>query len=190
MNKTIAHCESKQIKITDAMRGPYLDSRFDDLTTVVLTEPPFGAGSDCISNSGTMGVVILMFILFSLAVQMSEGLCFGIVPFVSRPALGVVSGMVGAGGNAGSLVTNAAFFINGRSDTGFINMGILILCATLLMFLVYFPEHGGMVVRKGSLKYDPQLIKPPAGYRGADQMDYAQAMAAAEMQSATAGDKA
>jgi nitrate/nitrite transporter NarK len=46
--------------------------------------------------------------------QMAEGLCFGIVPSVSRPALGVVSGMVGAGGNAGSLITNAAFFINGR----------------------------------------------------------------------------
>ena len=44
------------------------------------------------------------------AANVFEGLTFGVVPVISRPALGVVSGMVGAGGNAGALVTNAAFF--------------------------------------------------------------------------------
>jgi len=185
ITETIEHCESSQVKITDDMRQ-YLDPRFDGETVVVVTEPPWGAGADCISNSGTMGVVILLFILFSLAVQMAEGLCFGIVPSVSRPALGVVSGMVGAGGNAGSLVTNAAFFITGRSDRGFINMGILIIVITMLMFGVYFPDHGGMIVSKGGLgSYDPQLIKPPEGYRGADSMDYKKAAAVAAGQ----GDK-
>jgi NNP family nitrate/nitrite transporter-like MFS transporter len=32
------------------------------------------------------------------------------VPFVSRRAYGIVAGMVGAGGNAGSAVTQALFF--------------------------------------------------------------------------------
>ena len=141
-NRTIGHCETVQFKIKDNMRGPWLDMRFDGMRTVVLSEPPIGNGIHCVSNSGTMGTVICLFILFSLAVQMSEGLCYGIVPSVSRPALGVVSGMVGAGGNAGSLLTNAAFFLRGRSDRGFINMGLMILGVTLLMFAVYFPEHG------------------------------------------------
>ena len=52
----------------------------------------------------------------------------------------------------------------------------MIIVVTGLMFGVYFPEHGGMIVPKGALRgYDPQIIKPPAGYRGADSMDFANA---------------
>ena len=76
---------------------------------------------------------------------MAEGLTYGVVPFVSRPALGVVSGMVGAGGNAGSMITLAAFFRGtGRDDVGLINMGITILAVTMLLVFVHFPEHGSM----------------------------------------------
>merc|ERR1711998_385884 len=118
-----------------------------------------------------MGVLV---VFFSLCVQMAEGLHYGIVPYVSRPALGVVSGMVGAGGNTGSVVSISLFF-NGsmRTDQGIINMGIMIIVLTALIAFVYFPEHGSMLLPKGGCgKYDPQLIKPPADYRGSDSMDY------------------
>ena len=52
----------------------------------------------------------LSVIVVPAAVQSAEGACFGIVPFVSRRAYGIVAGMVGAGGNAGSAVTQALFF--------------------------------------------------------------------------------
>ena len=107
-------------------------------------------------------------------VQMSEGLHFGVVPYVSRPALGVVSGMVGAGGNLGAVF--GSFLIVAPTyptDEGFINLGIVIMSVSLLMFLVYFPDKGGMLVKAGGLgSYDPQIIKPPADYRGSDSMDY------------------
>jgi len=176
---TVELCGVEQIKITDVMRSDVdaIHSDLEDLKVLTIMSDPLGAGADCISHSGTLGTSILVFILFSLAVQMAEGLCYGIVPSVSKPALGVVSGMVGAGGNAGSLLTNAAFFLGGaRKDQAFINMGIMIIVVTGLMFGVYFPEHGGMIVPKGALKsYDPQIIKPPTGYRGADSMDFANA---------------
>ena len=36
-----------------------------------------------------------------------------------------------------------------------------------------FPDKGGMLVKAGGLgSYDPQIIKPPADMRGADQMNY------------------
>lgn len=35
---------------------------------------------------------------------------FGVVPFVSRRSYGVVSGVVGAGGNVGAIVTQVIFF--------------------------------------------------------------------------------
>merc|ERR1711998_298938 len=104
----------------------------------------------CISNQGASGQVVLFMILFSLCVQAAEGLHYGIVPYVSRPALGIVSGMVGAGGN----------------------MGIMVIAVTATMFFVYFPDMGGMLFPAGGLgSYDPQLIKPPDDYRGADSMD-------------------
>ena len=34
------------------------------------------------------------------------------------------------------------------------------------------PEHGGNVPAQ---LYDPQFIKPPAGYKGADEMNFAAA---------------
>ena len=59
------------------------------------------------------------------------------------------------------------------TDEGFINLGIVIMSVSLLMFLVYFPDKGGMLVKAGGLgSYDPQIIKPPAEMRGADQMNY------------------
>merc|ERR1711988_1916818 len=92
----------------------------------------------------------------------------------SRPALGIVSGMVGAGGNLGGVIALRAFFFGGiaRADQAFISMGIMVICVTFSMFGIYFPEHGGMLFPAGGLgKYDPQLLKPPADYRGADSMD-------------------
>ena len=95
------------------------------------------------------------------------------MPYISRPALGVVSGMVGAGGNAGSLITNTLFFPPSiRSDLGFVYMGIAILGVTSLLVFVYFPDMGSMLTPAGAIKYDPQIIKPPKGYRGADSMEY------------------
>lgn len=49
-------------------------------------------------------------VFFSLLVQSSEGATYGVVPFVSKRSLGVVSGFVGAGGNAGSVIVQALFF--------------------------------------------------------------------------------
>ena len=121
ITERIVPCGALGVELTDAHRAN-LDARFGGLTNVVLSEPPapYGHGDACVSNQGTVVLVVIIMFLFSVSVQMAEGLSFGIVPFVSRPALGVVSGMVGAGGNAGALITNSAFFISNavRTDTG------------------------------------------------------------------------
>ena len=134
---------------------------------------PVDLGDECISNRNVAGVCLFIMIIFSIFVQAAEGLHYGIVPYVSRPALGVVSGMVGAGGSLGSVITLAIFFSGAfRDDSGIVYMGVYILAVTGLLALVYFPEHGSMLFPKGALKnYDPQLIKPPAGYLGADFLD-------------------
>ena len=137
-----------------------------------LTTPLIAGGSDCISNKDMSGTCLAIMILFSVFVQAAEGLHYGVVPYVSRPALGVVSGMVGAGGSLGSVIALAIFFSGAfRVDLGLAYMGIYICSVTLLLFLVYFPDMGGMLFKPGAIKYNPQLIKPPAGYLGADVLN-------------------
>jgi hypothetical protein len=59
-----------------------------------------------------------------------------------------------------------------RKDKGILNMGLTIVIFTCAMVMpVYMPEHGGMFFKAGALgSYDPQIIKAPEGYRGADSV--------------------
>ena len=173
----LAHCHVKEEPLTDELKAQFpADSVFQGLNKVVLMEPPApnGNGTDCICNSGTAPAVVTLLFLFSVCVQAAEGLSFGIVPYISRPALGVVSGMVGAGGNLGAVIGSSLIVApTYPTDEGFINLGIVIMSFSLLMFVVYFPDKGGMLVKAGGLgSYDPQIIKPAADMRGADQMNY------------------
>ena len=104
--------------------------------------------------------------------QMAEGLHFGIVPYISRPALGVVSGMVGAGGNAGALIGGQFIIGNYNTmDAGFIRLGVVIMTVSMIMHGIYFPGEGGILLPK-NLNYDPQLVKEAVGQKGADQLDF------------------
>ena len=109
----LAHCHVKEEPLTDELKAQFpSDSVFQGLNKVVLMEPPapHGNGDNCICNSGTAPAVVTLLFLFSVCVQAAEGLSFGIVPYISRPALGVVSGMVGAGGNGGAVAMLNLFF--------------------------------------------------------------------------------
>merc|ERR1712060_847950 len=133
---------------------------------------------DCIRNNDLVGLVVFIMILFSTTVQMAEGLHFGVVPYVCRPALGIVSGMVGAGGNLGAVITLWTIFKNSaveRTDEGYVILGAVIICTSLLMFGIYFPDMGGMLFKAGQIPYDPQRVKVPEGYRGADVLDHSKA---------------
>merc|ERR1719488_196798 len=126
----------------------------------------------CVRNAGTLGTTMIVMILFSVCVQMAEGLHFGIVPYISRPALGVVSGMVGAGGNAGALISGQ-FIVSPDNplDDGFIKLGAIIMGVSMIMHFIYFPDQGGILLPKG-LGFDPQLVKPAAGQKGADELNF------------------
>merc|ERR1711871_1734048 len=107
--------------------------------TLIMIKDP---AANCVHNQNTLLTTMLCMICFSICVQMAEGLHFGIVPYISRPALGVVSGMVGAGGNFGALMSIRYIIGPKDLDTGFIKLGIYILCLNLLMFGIFFPGEG------------------------------------------------
>ena len=74
-------------------------------------------------------------------------------------------------------------------DAGFIILGAVIMATSVLFFGIYFPEHGGMLFKKGALgSYDPQLYKPDDADRGSDQMDYSAAAPAQKTNRAVEAD--
>ena len=61
------------------------------------------------SQATTLTLAIPLMITFAMFVKMSNGATYAVVPFINRRALGAVSGIVGAGGNAGAVALGFLF---------------------------------------------------------------------------------
>ncbi|KAG2598398.1 probable high-affinity nitrate transporter 2.4 [Panicum virgatum] len=94
------------------------------------------------SLAATMAVMVAC----AAFVQAASGHTFGIVPFVSKRSLGVVSGTTASGGAVGAIVTNRLFFSGSRYtvEEAISLTGAASLVCTLPLALVHFPSHGGM----------------------------------------------
>ncbi|KAL6139580.1 hypothetical protein ACLB2K_057884 [Fragaria x ananassa] len=90
---------------------------------------------------------ILVMCVFSVFVQAAAGLTFGVVPFVSKRSLGVISGITGSGGTMGAVITQLLLFSGSKysKQTGISLMGIMMVVCTLPLSLIYFPQWGGML---------------------------------------------
>ncbi len=75
-------------------------------------------------------------LFFALFLKMSNGATYSVVPFLHRKSLGVVSGIVGAGGNVGAVVAGFLFKAEGltyRDGLGYIGMAVCIIAAAVFM---------------------------------------------------------
>jgi MFS transporter, NNP family, nitrate/nitrite transporter len=61
------------------------------------------------SRMAWLPLAVATMIVFSLLVQMAEGATFAVVPFINKARLGVVAGIVGAGGNMGAVAAGFLF---------------------------------------------------------------------------------
>ncbi len=87
------------------------------------------------ANMSSLYLAIPAMIVFSLFVQMSEGATYSVVPFINRAALGSVTGIVGAGGNAGAVAFGFLFRSESLSTPDALTwIAAFVAAASLLMF--------------------------------------------------------
>lgn len=90
-------------------------------------------------------LALLMVIIFSLFINMAEGTSYGIVPFMQPQNLGVVSGVVGAGGTAGGVICTASFYGPDTHPLTSLKLhAAYIAVAALTCFLLHWPQFGSM----------------------------------------------
>ena len=126
-----------------------LKGRVKFLMLILIIE---GALLAIFSQITVFAVAFFVLILFSLSVQMAEGATFTVVPFINKKAVGSVSGIVGAGGNAGAVLT--AMLIRSNTPEGavaaeeaaaisqsFLMLGLIIICFGLATKLITFSQE-------------------------------------------------
>ncbi|CAI0430745.1 unnamed protein product [Linum tenue] len=143
---TYGYCFGVELTV-DNVIAEYFYDRFNlDLQTAGMIAASFGLANVILGRVNSLGGSIVVMILFSFFCQAACGLTFGVVPFVSKRSLGLISGMTGGGGNVGAVITQLAFFKGSKysKETGITYMGIMIICCTLPLCLINFPQWGGM----------------------------------------------
>ena len=98
-----------------------------------------GLGIMLFAQAGSLPMAIASMLTFALFLKMSNGSTYAIVPFVNPKAVGVISGIVGAGGNVGGMLMGFLFKSQSISyGQAFLYIGGVVVVAALLLFLVNF----------------------------------------------------
>ena len=106
------------------------------LAGVLLFE---GLGLILFAQSGTLLAAIVSMLSFALFLKMANGATYGIVPFVNTKNVGLVSGIVGAGGNFGGMLFGFLFKSNSITYVqAFTYIGYTVIAVALVVFVTRF----------------------------------------------------
>lgn len=109
------------------------------LAGVLLLE---GLGIILFAHSGTMLAAILSMLFFALFLKMSNGATYGIVPFINQKNVGLVSGIVGAGGNLGGMLFGFLFKSSAITYVqAFTYIGYMVIAVAVIIFITRFKKQ-------------------------------------------------
>lgn len=106
------------------------------LAIVLLLE---GIGLLFFAQAGNLTLAIISMLSFALFLKMANGATYGIVPFINNKNIGLVSGIVGAGGNLGGMLFG--FLFKSESITyvqAFTYIGYIVIGVSLIVMLTRF----------------------------------------------------
>jgi NNP family nitrate/nitrite transporter-like MFS transporter len=78
--------------------------------------------------------------LTGLFIKMSNGATYAVVPFVNRKALGAVAGIVGAGGNVGSVMAGFLFKGSMPWTQALLVLGAIVVVISVFSLMVRFSD--------------------------------------------------
>lgn len=109
------------------------------LAGVLLLE---GFGLIIFAQAGSLMVAIVAMLTFAMFLKMSNGATYGIVPFVNEKNVGLVSGIVGAGGNLGGMLFGFLF----KSSTityveAFTYIGYAVIAVSVIVLVTRFKNQ-------------------------------------------------
>lgn len=98
-----------------------------------------GLGIMLFSSMDRLTWAIAVMLLFALFLKMSNGATYSVVPFINPRSMGIVSGLVGAGGNVGAVLAGFLFTSETASyQENFFIIGIAVSAISILSFIVGF----------------------------------------------------
>ena len=106
------------------------------LAAVLLLE---GIGLVCFAWSGNLELAIISMLSFALFLKMANGTTYSIVPFVNKDNVGLVSGIVGAGGNVGGMLFGFLFKSSAISYVeAFAYIGVIVIAVAVIILFTRF----------------------------------------------------
>ena len=100
-----------------------------------------GIGIFLFAQAGSLPLAIVSMLSFAMFLKMANGSTYAIVPFVNPKAVGVISGVVGAGGNIGGMLMGFLFKSQSISyGQAFMYIGGTVATVGLILFLVNFSK--------------------------------------------------
>ncbi|MDB5155589.1 MAG: transporter [Mucilaginibacter sp.] len=109
------------------------------LAGVLLLE---GCGLILFAQAGSLFMAITCMLTFALFLKMSNGATYGIVPFVNAKNVGLISGIVGAGGNLGGMLFG--FLFKSTSITyvqAFTYIGYTVIIVSVIVLITRFQKQ-------------------------------------------------
>lgn len=113
-----------------------LKGRMMVLASFLLME---GLGIMLFGSTDMLPWAIATMLFFALFLKMSNGATYSVVPFINSRSMGMVSGIVGAGGNVGAVLAGFLFTSETASYAeNFFIIGLAVTAVSLLSFIMTF----------------------------------------------------
>lgn len=134
-----------------------LQGRIITLSAFLLLE---GLGIIIFSNMSALPWAIATMLIFALFLKMSNGATYSVVPFINKRAIGVVSGIVGAGGNVGAVLAGMLFTSEDLSyrESLFI-IGVTVIVVSVISFLLSLSRRSAQEILSPEFHPDTLGVK-------------------------------
>jgi NNP family nitrate/nitrite transporter-like MFS transporter len=112
-----------------------------------------GCGLLLFAISGSLMMALVSMLSFALFLKMANGSTYGIVPFINEKNIGLISGIVGAGGNVGGMIFGLLFKSASLSYAqAFMYIGWIVIAASLLLLVTKFDRQKKVTTEQRSLQ--------------------------------------